>query len=396
MTLKYYQMFVAGTIFAIFFTNLPLFLFLTGILPIRPVVWVLVIGVSSLPIVFLKEHKLTQSSIMVIIWCFAFLLISIAWFFPSTQSSIALQELETRVRAVLFLIITMFILGQEDAQTWARRVILIAVLLAVITNLYEVLDPYFFVQEDNEFFKLGRSAGFYINPNGAASAIFIGMIFSIGILREKYRVPFSLFCLLGILTTVSRAGILMWIIVNIICLKQGLIKPKMLFRTIVFLFIITIFTIPFWADLERVYADQIAISAESFERIFISSDSLDTDLSANERNDVLRLGWKMFLESPLIGNGIASTLEWEYRSSTHNMYLTFMVDHGFIGVLILPFLVYVLTWHARGEAKLIAISFSITILIFAFFNHNSIDGHLYLLSYSLMAAMSETSQRNYN
>jgi len=63
-----------------------------------------------------------------------------------------------------------------------------------------------------------------------------------------------------------------------------------------------------------------------------------------------------------------------------------------MGVFILPLLVYVVTWHSRGESKHIASAFSAFILLWGLFSHNIVDERYILMCFSLMAAMNVTSR----
>jgi O-antigen ligase len=397
MTLKSYQSFIAASAVALFFTNLPSYLFLEEIVPSPPILWMLGIGIAFLPILFLQDPfkiELSQTSLIVIIWCGVYLFISFVWFFPSSQSDIAWQEVRTRILSVLFLLSMLFILNHERAQLWARRVMLIAVLIATTFNVYEFFNPFFFVPIGNEFSHFGRSAGFFVNPNESAAAIVLGMIFGIGLLREKYRMAFALFSFLGILATFSRAGLIVWFISIPLLLKTRVITFARLIQGAVGVVIIILILIPWWDDLILDFEKLGSLYPESVERIEWFSHPSETDFSTNERRDVLKLGWEMFSERPLFGNGTASTLEWKERSSTHNMYLYYMVDHGIIGLFILPFLVFATTWRAQGQARSIGFSFAVIILLFGFFSHNIIGEYYFLLSFSLMAAMTGTSRKN--
>ena len=75
------------------------------------------------------------------------------------------------------------------------------------------------------------------------------------------------------------------------------------------------------------------------------------------------------------------------------MYLLFITEHGIFGIFILPLLVYVVTWHSRGESKDIALAFSAFILLWGLFSHNIVEERYILMSFSLMAAMNMTSRQ---
>ena len=115
--------------------------------------------------------------------------------------------------------------------------------------------------------------------------------------------------------------------------------------------------------------------------------------SADARMEVVAIAWGMFGDRPLLGNGLASTDNLNnWGISTHNMYLLYVADHGILGILILPTLVYAVTRNAQGESKYIGWAFSAFILLWGCFSHNILEERYILMCFALMAAMNRSSR----
>ncbi|NEQ64729.1 MAG: O-antigen ligase family protein [Symploca sp. SIO2D2] len=307
--------------------------------------------------------------------------------------AIALQELKTRTLSVFFILL-MFVIfsGHYLIQYLVRKAIFAAVILTVINNIYDFFHPLSF-----SIFNVGRPAGFYINPNQAAAALVLGLIFSIGILKPKYRFYFLFFVGVGVLVTLSRGAILGWLIIAILLIKKSIIAHKQILYSSVILAILALVFLWYQgellsrlmalSDFNPFYEDSLS------QRLEWLSDPSISNSSESLRVRVMKLGWDMFTQNPLLGKGIAATLDWSETVSTHNMYLYYMVDHGIFGAFILPILVWSVTRQARGEAKHIGLLFSTFVLFWGLFSHNILSERYILITFALMGAMTMTSRR---
>jgi O-antigen ligase len=133
--------------------------------------------------------------------------------------------------------------------------------------------------------------------------------------------------------------------------------------------------------------------ANVVERVAWAFDPFEfEDYSTRERQDVFKLAWETFARSPVLGEGIGATEAWAERGSTHNIYLYYMAEYGIIGAFIVPALTLVCILGARGEARQVAVPFTICVLVLAFFSHNITSGYHWLVAFALMAAMSAQSR----
>src|SRR5262249_36169310 len=126
------------------------------------------------------------------LWCGGYLLVSIAWFFPSRQDHIRYQEVQTRTLAVIVILLTLFLCAKPAEQRLAQVVVALTVLLSCGLNFYEVLHPLTFSKIP------GRSSGLFENSNQSGAAIMLGMILGYGIVPRRLRVPFVAVAGLGI------------------------------------------------------------------------------------------------------------------------------------------------------------------------------------------------------
>ena len=391
MIRQYYPRILAIASVFIFFTSLSLYLYSSENLSSPPLYWIIGLAVAAAPLCFSKRGLgiILQSPLA--LWCYGFLLVSAVWMlFQPSPSDIVLQEFRTRILSVLFILTLLCIFNREDVQMWARRAILVAVLLGVGLNIYELFNPLAFS------FVTGRSAGLYINPNMSAVALILGMIMTIAVVTPRLRMLFALAIGLGVFLTFSRAGIIGWVLVLVVFIKTGQISLK---RSIIVglgvLFLASVVVGWQWEHIQYKLEDLGVLNRNVLTRVDWLAGNEEIDASSSERKQVAELGWEMFSESPVIGRGVGASIDWSYEKSSHNEYLNMMVDHGILGLFILPLLVVASTWRARGQSKLISISFAAFILVLGFFSHNVLSERHILIIFSLLASMVTTSRLDY-
>ncbi|WP_414571138.1 O-antigen ligase family protein [Nostoc sp. CCY 9925] len=384
--LFYYQCALAlGAVFA-FFTDINSYLYTSGIVSQPPLFWILGFAVASIPLILSQDKYIPLS---VIIWCFGFIFVSLLWFVLfSPSGELAFEELRKRLLAVIFIIaMTLIFSRNQTIHYLAQWAIFLAVLIAVFNNIYEFFNPAAFSSLGNG----GRATGFYLNPNSNGCALILGMIFSVSILQPIYRLPFVSIVGFGVLLTFSRGAILGWLVTVIIfTIARILHLNKLLYWILgIGIFIISLGS-QWWEELLQ----NLNLNTNSLERIawFQNISTSDSEDSADSRLEVAQLAWQMFTKHPFFGNGIGSTLTWNIEISTHNIYLYYMADHGIIGALILPLLVYAVTQHARGETKYIGLAFAAFILLWGLFSHNVLEERYILIMFSFMAAMTGASR----
>jgi O-antigen ligase len=388
----YYQRVLVISAVLIFFTNLSIYLVLAEVAFIPAFYWVIAFSVAAAPLYFSRHFFRIASQSLMVRWCYGFLMLTGVWmlFQPSQSSEVVWQEFFIRLSSVFFMLLMLSVFSTEDAQHWARRSILFVVLLIIALNVYELFNPLTFS------LVLGRSAAFYRNPNQCGMALIFGMIFSMGVLPQRYRIAYAILVALGVGLTLSRAAMLGWSVSTIAFLITGEIRLKRswligLAATSIFVFAL----IPWWDDLLYQLNSAGVLNANVVNRLQWFSNPNFSDSSASDRWQVLEVAWQKLADSPIVGQGVGASqnlllVEKDVEISSHNQYLNLMVDQGIAGILILPLMIIALTWRARGEARRVSRIFAAYIFTLGFFTHNVFELRFIIMSFSLMAAMVAT------
>lgn len=393
MILRYYPRILGVVAVLVFFTNLSLYLYSSGNLAAPPLYWIIGLGVAAAPLwLSTRALKIILQSPLAL-WCYGFLLISGVWMLMQpSPTEIVLEEFRTRILSVLFILTLLCIFKKEEIQVWARRATLVGVLLAVGLNVYELFSPLAFSSVT------GRSAGLYINPNMSAVALILGAILTIGIVKPRMRMLFTLTVGLGVFLTFSRSAVIGWILVTIAFIKTGQISLKRsIIGGLLVLLLASVVAVWQWERLQFKLEDLGVLNQNVLTRISWLAGNDETDPSSIERKQVAELGWEMFSERPIFGRGVGASIDWSYEKSSHNEYLNMMVDHGILGFLILPLLVLAAIWRAQGEARHIAFAFGLFTLYLGFFSHNILSERHILIMFALLESMvmSSRSTRRY-
>ena len=393
MISRYYPRILASLAVLVFFTNLDVYLFNSQTVSFPPLYLILGFIAVAAPVVFSSASLSMLAQSPLARWCYGFLLISGAWFlFQPTNSDVALQELRTRILSVSFIIVLLCVLRREDVLQWTRRAILAAVFLAVALNVYELFNPSAFSEVT------GRSAGFYANPNISGVALIIGLILTIGLLSQRYRLLFALLVGAAVFMTFSRAAMMGWLITMILIMKTGQINlRRSLVIGSVVLALSSVVIISQWEKLQYKLEDLGVLNTNVVDRIQWFNKPVADDDSATDRHDVAEIAYEKFSEQPLLGNGVGASLrllrvQGDLEISSHNQYLNMMIDHGVLGIFIFPLFVLATVWRARGEAKHIGVTLALFILFMGFFSHNLLQDRYTLLPLALISMLSLASR----
>lgn len=396
----YYQSTLAIVAVFIFFTFFDVY-FWENFKIIPPVVFInLYIAAIAILFILAKFSKIRyRIPIELIAWCGGYSIITAFSFLlllslPSYAAEVGFQQLRTRFLSVCFLIVMFVIFSKHTkVQNLTRATICIVVIIACVNNVLELLDPSIFGGLNTS----GRPAGFYMNPNITGCALILGMIFGMGVLPRQIRILYALVVLIGVFTTFSRGSILGWFVVMSIFYYTQLVSRR---QVVLWAIGIVGISVIFGSILSGLFdLDELqrsGVVTANFDNIrerlewFQNPKSED---SADSRIEVVAIAWRMFGDHPLLGNGLGSTENLNnWGISTHNMYLLYVADHGILGILILPTLVYIVTRKARGESKSVGWAFGAFILLWGCFSHNILEERYILMSFSLMAAMNRSSR----
>ncbi|NJO26940.1 MAG: hypothetical protein HC874_04890 [Richelia sp. SL_2_1] len=389
--LMYYQCFLAVVTVLVFFTEADNYFFDAGVTP-TPKNLVIVMCLISTPLfISLKSKNFQYIPMNVILWCCLYLGISALSFLHGVPTEFVTQELETRVLAVLFiLVMTLILSGEPIVWKYLRLTLFVAIFITIINNFRELIDPLAF----NGFNITGRPAGFYKDPNKSGAALIMGLIFSIELLPKKFRLAYLLLVSVGTFITFSRGAMLCLIIFLFLLIIKRLIPTSQVYSIVGLLIVLLVAGNVGNYLLEQ--ASELGILNHSIEaRIvaitnFTDSEAREAD-DGSSRSDVASLAFRSFLKQPLFGHGIGYIREWG-EILPHNMYLSFMIEHGFIGAIILPLFVLSVTRNSYGEAKNISLFFGSFILIWSLFSNTVLEDRETLMMFVLLAVMSKYSK----
>ena len=384
--MTYYRHLLAIAAVAIFFTSVHRYPPVYDL--VLPVVWVQFLCVLSLPLLFNRKARANALRSPVTLWCFGYVLVTILWFFHSSQSDISWQEVRWRLLTITTLISFVLIFADSGVVRLARQTLVIAVLFGVALNIYELFGPLPFNEVP------GRSAGLYLNPNQAGEALVMGMILSTTVLPVWFRIPFILLAGIGIFTTVSRGSIIVWLIAVSAFMLMRMARVKdLLLSVFLSLLLVAVVVLPRLDELLTTLERTGVSNKNVLERLNWFTDPTGiSDNSSWVRKYLAKQAWEKIEDNPFIGSGTGSSRE--VVIGAHNQYLAFMQDHGLLGAAILPLFILAATWGARGEIRGLAITFGCAVFLLSFFSHTILNDEYSLVSFALMAAMVSTSRES--
>jgi O-antigen ligase len=356
-----------------------------------PLYWVILAGMLSFSLLVMDGKRIGFLSTPLFLWIIVFLTVTVIWYLAE---GLDVHILKTRILScVLMVVFLMLFHADRRLINLVRWMLLVAVVLAIINNVIDFMIPYTFVPRGTPWTNPGRSAGFYVNANEAGAAILLGFVLSFELLSQKWRVAFAVASLFGVVLTFSRSAILGWFLVMFVLWYGGQIKGH---RLAVLLTPIGVVAALFWTVIMTFIVENNEInSANVLGRIqwFLSPDK-NVTFSTESRLQVLKKAWAMFLDHPIIGNGVGSTDVWSYSVSAHNMYLVYMADYGILGLFLFLTLVLAVVHGVRDSARITGLTFAVLILYWGFFSHNIVDNYFALFALTLMASITALSTKS--
>ncbi|HXG45163.1 MAG TPA: O-antigen ligase family protein [Gemmatimonadales bacterium] len=354
-----------------------LYLALTGHLPVPPAAFVGGLAVAAAPLCLGggRTWKVLRSPMA--LWVAAYLAVGGMAFVATPVSKGSLTALASMIAGAGFLMLMMFVLADAAALRVARGMLVALVLVGVVVNLYDLLHPLAF----SPF--VGRAAGLYVNPNIAAIALVLGMVASLEAVPARWQTGYVLATGVGVFVTLSRTGIIGWVVALAGLLWTGVLRWRVLFQVVAALVILGLVTLQWTGELGALAARLSTIGNGPLERL-----ALQGDFSTKVRYDVAVEALRLFAAHPLAGGGLGATLEWRYPESTHNMYLRLLAEMGLIGVIIYPGAALMALWRPRGAVPAAGRVFLAVWLLFGLFSHNMLEDRPVLTVLALFAAES--------
>ena len=272
-----------------------------------------------------------------------------------------------RINALAFMVSCVLIFEGENVLDFTKRAVAFATVLAIVVNLYEVLYPGTFSVDP------GRSAGLYINPNTSGTAIVFGGLTGLTVLPRRWRELFLIAVGLGVVVTFSREAVLALLTVVVgACIGKAISSPRLILLVIS---AVTVLFITFGFGTSLTHDGML--NANGLSRLQSVSDS-----SVKDRYHLAEMLMEKFEEAPLLGNGFDTAGYWTYLQS-HNLYLSFIADHGIFGILLIPALVLSLFRRMWDYYSFVA-----AFMLWCFFNND-----LFIDSFALIILAIQANER---
>jgi len=276
-------------------------------------------------------------------WFVAYAITGLLWLILIDDGYLEPKNSLWRVRFLLMLLFAAcFLLATAANIRRLGGIWLSCALFTAVCLWYEFLNPFFFIPIDNDASNPGRSAGWFINANGAGNALVLMCVAIAPFVAMRWRILLVMIILVGVFPTFSRSSLVFAVLVVAVWIWQGQFSKK----TLITLLIIAPLCIIISSNLLMKAINSADINYENvMDRVAFFQEGKATDDSANERRYVAELGWEIFSRNPLLGFGAGKISEgatpsvWIYSQSTHNMYLLLLLEQGiFGGILYVSFL----------------------------------------------------------
>jgi hypothetical protein len=257
---------------------------------------------------------------------------------------------------------------------------LVVVFITVVINVLQMVQPDWFLMGVP-----GRSSGLYVNANQCGAALVIGMIIGSSLMPRRIRVFFYLFVGGGVAMTFSRSTLSGWLIASVILLISDSTRARMREIVIGCFMTVALSLVVLLSGIGSGPLDGLSLDNNQTDRVSFLKTLETSDDAALERKDVAAKAWDMFVDKPFMGHGLASTVRWAERASTHNVFLSLMADHGMLGAFILPALLICVFLGRSTSLQGSHWAFCAFTLWYALFSHNILGELYYLVGYAFFA-----------
>ena len=284
----------------------------------------------------------------------------------------------TRAQYILFTIFLGFAFYTSTRPAYLYIFVFLAALLPCSVIL-DFAQPGLLYPIDTSGAVLGRAAAMFINPTMAGEAMLNVFLLGCAVIKFKYRAPIFILVGAAILMTFSRSSIIAWVLLWPILIFSKIL-PKFALFIIAVAIGISLFLLGSFENYLHTREEFDGALGNILSRLdFFSNFKLNDD-SSEERADVIRAGWDLFLQNPIFGAGAGATRFWSHRGSTHNQLLLLAAEYGILGIALWIWLLGIL-WHGKFF-KDRGLQFSI-VFLFAFmsmFTHQMFDSASYWLA----------------
>jgi hypothetical protein len=326
----------------------------------------LIVAAAAVLVIVEPRRPLAVLRSPLVLWVFFYFLLTSLWGMWAKSAPEVTQTLYDRYRSIATLLAFSIVFDDPRARRLAVLTVAAAVVMASLVNVGEMLSLVSFAEIADMPRAVGRSSGFYINPNIAGMAIALGLAATVESLPRPWQVPLILVSALGAAATFSRAATIMMAVVVLWLAFRGRLGA-------VGVAVTTVCLVGLFAYAWQYMESHQLMTEETSARAHLSQDD-------SGRIKVGLKAWEMFANAPVLGNGVGSTRVWDEPVRAHNTFLTLSADHGILGLLAFPALALALIWGNPGAA-----CFALVLLAGGMFSHDLLEEPFALLLMALMA-----------
>lgn len=348
------------------------YLFLEKGFPINPYVYVIFLFV----VVWGSAIGDSLKSLLVvrkfIAWLLFYFLVSIAWILVSGGEEYSISEMQSRLIIIILMLSGIRMIKLEGIGLYVKAAIAAGFIVSCVNGFIEFNSPFFFMPPESQFSNPGRSSGFFMNANRAATFLSLLTLASVAYFSSRWRLLIIALGSLSVLITWSRGGIACHVLLLFLLPVVGLITWRQ-FAWLAGGGVLLVVNMALLFALMPGREMGVNIDNVYNRAAFFLGGDVSADASVNERLHVAGKSLEYFSESPFLGNGTGFAVGWGEAVSPHNQYLFYMVDHGVIGAFIFPlFLLCLYAASAKGD-KGLALVVAVYLLARGMFTHNVLD-----------------------
>lgn len=303
----------------------------------------------------------------------------------NTQMDEQKGQIVTRTQYIVFAWFLGFAVFASSGQSYRRTFTFLAVLLPCLIVL-DFLRPGLFYPVDLVGAVLGRASAIFINPTMAAEAILLVFIFACAVTKMKYRTPLFLLLGAGILVTFTRSAIIAWLLLGPLLIFARILPKSAIVVTSIVLGTGLLFVGVFESYLGSRQDFGSAVANLQARLDFFSNPKL-TDDSAQERAEVIRAGWDLFMQNPIFGAGAGATQFWTERGSTHNQLLMLAAEYGIFGIGLWMWMAIILWKGEFFENRSLQLALAFLFVFMSMFTHQMLDSASYWLASFALASV---------
>ena len=354
--------------------------------------YILIIGIACTKLIKKDTFKLDNTSFRFLIWLGIVTTLPAISLLLSTRNSFGIDSFIVQAWIV--------VVSGSIVLLCTKKPIRIAIAYGILWALVFQLGVHFveFINPDLRMFQPttasgldidyhGRVTGMHKNPNTSATALVLSLFICQFLISKKWRIVLTVAVGCAVLVTVSRGGLLCWILSVCFSYLLGLYgKPSYQVNTtllvgfsLVLLALLTgqIPVIIYLTGLDNFISDY---SIAKLSGGFLSQG----DTSSSLRMELAYHALDLFRENPIVGAGVGESelLGVFSDMGSHNMYLKQAAELGILGICSFLALALVPAYGSKYRFY-----FVILYLFSAVFNHTSIDYSFYAVLLPFGVAM---------